>query len=403
MARPKSQMPALQHHISGNAVCKIDGTTYYLGKYGSAESLARYAVLIREYQVNGLRVPDSIDLDSMIQVPPEQHVENQVSDPITVKHVATVYHEHAKAIYAEGSKDLARIKKLTDELIEHYGEVLADEFGPRALKEQRKRWIDAGNSRKYCNRLTNGVIRMYKHAVAEELVDQSAWQRLRSLEPLRAGQTTAREIEPIQPADIAQVRATAAFLSPVLKAMLRIHIATGMRPSELCRMRPMDIDRTGDVWMYRPPKHKTASRGKARAIPIVGDAQDALVDYLNRKPSSCCFSPAESMSWFRAKQRSERKGYGSYKKRKSNPVKQPGDCYDSHSYRRAIQNAAAAAKVAKWHPYQLRHLAGTIVRDALGPEAAQALLGHANIQMTEHYAKVTERKAIEAARHAPKL
>lgn len=403
MARPKSQMPALQHHISGNAVCKIDGTTYYLGKYGSAESLARYAVLIREYQANGLRVPDSIDLDSMIQSPPQQHVENQVNDPITVKHVATVYHEHAKAIYADGSKDLARIKKLTDELIEHYGDVLADEFGPRALKEQRKRWIDAGNSRKYCNRLTNGVIRMYKHAVAEELVDQSAWQRLRSLEPLRAGQTTAREIEPIQPADITQVRATAAFLSPVLKAMLRIHIATGMRPSELCRMRPMDIDRTGDVWMYRPPKHKTASRGKSRAIPIVGDAQDALVDYLNRKPDSYCFSPAESMAWLRAKQRRDREGYDSYKRRKSKPLKQPGDCYDSHSYRRAIQNAAEAAKVAKWHPYQLRHLAGTIVRDALGPEAAQALLGHANIQMTEHYAKISERKAIEAAKHAPKL
>lgn len=403
MARPKSQMPALQYHISGNAACKIDGKTYYLGKYGSAESLARYAVLIREYQANGLRVPSDIDLDSMVHASATREVENQADDPITVKHVATIYHEHAKSIYDEGSKDLARIKKLTDEIIEHYGDTLADKFGPKSLKEQRKRWIDAGNSRKYCNRLANGVIRMYKHAVAEELVDQGVWQRLRALEPLRLGQTTAKESAPIAPVPIEIVRATAAFLSPTIKAMLRIHIATGMRPSELCRMRPVDIDRTGDVWMYRPPKHKTASRGKARAIPIVGDAQDALVDYLNRKPDSYCFSPAESMAWFRAKQRSERRGYGSYKKRKSNPAKQPGDCYDSHSYRRAIQIAAEAAKVAKWHPYQLRHLAGTIVRDALGPEAAQALLGHANIQMTEHYAKISERKAIEAAKHAPKL
>ncbi len=403
MARPKSLMPALQFHISGNAVCKIDGKSYYLGKHGSPESLARYAVLIREYQANGLRVPEGIDLDEMVQHATAQPTENRFDEPITVKHVASVYHEHAKSIYPAASKDLARIKKLTDEIIEHYGDLAADKFGPRSLKDQRKRWIDAGNSRKYCNRLTNGVIRMYKHAVSEELVDQATWQALRAVEPLRIGQTTARETDPIQPADIAAVRATAIHLSPVLKAMLRIHIATGMRPSELCRMRPCDIDRTGEVWMYRPARHKTAGRGKTRAIPIVGDAQDALVDYLNRAQDSYCFSPAESVAWLRAKQRLDRKGYGSYRKLKSHPAKRPGDCYDSHSYRRAIQSAAEQAKVAKWHPYQLRHLAGTIVRDALGPEAAQALLGHANIQMTEHYAKVTERKAIEAARHAPKL
>ena len=401
MARPKSQMPALQYHISGNAVCKIDGKTYYLGKHGSAECLARYAVLIREYQANDLRVPDGIDLNQLVPTMPL--VENQAAAPITVRHVAAIYEQHAKQIYDATSKDLARISKLCTEIIEHYGDLLIDKFGPRALKEQRERWIAAGNSRRYCNRLTNGVIRMVKHAVAEELASPDTWQRLRSLEPLRAGQTTAKEREPIKPVPINQVRATAQFLSPTLKAMLRIHIATGMRPSELCRMRPVDIDRTGDVWMYRPPKHKTASRGKARAIPIVGDAQDALVDYLNRAPDSYCFSPAESMAWLRAKQRSERAGYGSYRKRKSNPAKQPGDCYDSHSYRQSIQRAAKVAKVDSWTPYQLRHLAGTIVRDALGPEAAQALLGHANIQMTEHYAKVTERKAIEAARHAPKL
>ncbi len=55
------------------------------------------------------------------------------------------------------------------------------------------------------------------------------------------------------------------------------------------------------------------------------------------------------------------------------------------------------------HPYQLRHLAATVVREALGIEATQALLGHSQIAMTEHYAKLTEAKAIEAAKHAPKL
>ena len=31
---------------------------------------------------------------------------------------------------------------------------------------------------------------------------------------------------------------------------------------------PMDLDRTADVWLYRPPEHKTAHRGKERAVAI---------------------------------------------------------------------------------------------------------------------------------------
>jgi integrase len=71
------------------------------------------------------------------------------------------------------------------------------------------------------------------------------------------------------------------------------------------------------------------------------------------------------------------------------------------SYRQAIQRAAKQAKVSKWFPYQLRHLAATEVRNALGVESAQALLGHSRADMTQHYAQLSEEKAIVAARAAP--
>ena len=63
----------------------------------------------------------------------------------------------------------------------------------------------------------------------------------------------------------------------------------------------------------------------------------------------------------------------------------------------------ARANVEPWYPYQLRHLNLTEIRDAFGVEHAQALGGHSRIDMTEVYAKQSERRAIEAARHAPKL
>ena len=179
-----------------------------------------------------------------------------------------------------------------------------------------------------------------------------------------------------------------------------------MRPSEVCRIRPCDIDRTGEVWMFRPAKHKTANKGKRKAVPLIGDAREAITDYLNRDPQAYCFSPADSVTWWLATKRANRKSKvqpSQESRAKASPSKEPRECFDSHSYRQSIQRAAKRAKVESWHPYQLRHLAGTVVRDALGIEAAQALLGHSHAAMTEHYAKQNETKAIEAARHAPKL
>ena len=137
---------------------------------------------------------------------------------------------------------------------------------------------------------------MFRWAVGEELVESSVWERLKAIEPLREGQTEAHENSPVTPVALDDVRATAKELPPVLKAMVRIQIATGMRPNELCTMKPSDIDRSGSEWMYRPLHHKNNRKGKLRAIPILGDAKEALIDYLNRSADAFCFSPAESVA-----------------------------------------------------------------------------------------------------------
>jgi len=89
--------------------------------------------------------------------------------------------------------------------------------------------------------------------------------------------------------------------------------------------------------------------------------------------------------------------------RKVNPKRQAGIRFDAGSYRQAITRAAKQAGVPHWFPYQLRHVAATEVRKALGVESAQALLGHSRADMTQHYTQVSEDKAIEAAYAAPSL
>lgn len=414
MARPKTEVPQLRYHLSGQAFVRIDDRNYYLGKHGSPESFARYAVLIAEYRRNGLSLPTSFDLKSLnplvesltsgtAAVSVSTH---QADEPILVKHLTAAYREHAKIAYAKCKSELLRITQICRELEAYSGETLVDEFGPRALKALRQTWVESGRARKYINAITQLVVRIFKFGVAEEMIEETTWTRLKALEPLRYGRTDAKEGTTRKPVSIDVVRATVVELSPVVRDMVRVQVATGMRPSELCSMRPCDIDRSGDVWMYRPEHHKNKSKGKARAIPIVGDARDVVTNYLNRDPKAYLFSPSEAVALWQAKKRSERKSKvqpSQVDRSKDYPETRPGERYTQDSYRRAIDRACKRAKVERWFPYQIRHLLLTEIRDALGVEHAQAIGGHSRVDMTEVYAKLSESKAIEAAKAAPKL
>jgi integrase len=410
MARPKAAVPSMRFHLSGQAVVSIAGRDFYLGKHNSPEALARYAVLIADYQRGEFSLPAGYSIADVnakagALVSPLPPVK-QADSPILVRHLTASYRIHITTIYASNPVEIERLNRLCDELDKNFGRLESVDFGPKALQEQRQKWVKSGKARVYCNRLTNAVRRIFKFGVSQELFDSTVWDRLKSVEPLRIGQTTAHETEPVQPANIEHVRATVKHLPPTLRAAIRVQVATGARPSEILRMRAIEIDRTGAEWMYRPKLHKNAKRGKLRAIPLVGDAKEAIIDFMNRSPESFLFSPKDAMAWWQAKKRSERKSKvpnSQLSRAKDNPEIEPGDCYDVHSYRRAIERAAKKAGVPAWHPYQLRHLAGTQIRDVLGPEEVQALLGHSNIRMTEHYARVSERKAIEAAKSAPTL
>lgn len=402
-------MPSLRRHATGQAFATIDGRNYYLGIHGSPESLAKYAILVKVYQEAGCTLPDGFNARDLDKYAPAllhsaaRHASRPKREPVRVRQLSQAFKTFSDVRYASHQGDKTRSKLLCQELEEMFGGIPVAKFGPLALQELRKTWVASGKSRRYCNRLTGAVVRIFKWGVSQELVPSAIWQALTTVEPLREGYTEAREREPVRPVPVDHVRATVPHLSPVVRAMVRVQLATGMRPSELFNMRPADIDRSQETWIYRPRTHKTKTRGKARAVPIIGDAREAIEDYMNRAPESFLFSPAESEAWHRSQWRATRTGAGSRKPTAENPRRRPGIQFKAGAYAVAIARAAKRAGVPKWTPYQLRHTAGTIVRDRLGPEAAQALLGHAHIQMTEHYAKVSEAKAIEAAKHAPKL
>ena len=203
------------------------------------------------------------------------------------------------------------------------------------------------------------------------------------------------------------VEATLPHLPQVVADMVRFQRLTGCRPGEVCQLRPMDLDRSGEVWQYRPASHKTEHHGRERVIFVGPKAQAVIRPYLLREPSAYCFNPAESEEKRHVEMRTRRKSKvqpSQRNRRKARPVRQPKDSYTKDSYARAIRRGVDKANksiladaeefqienptlLAYWAPNRLRHTRATEVRRMYGLEAAQVILGHAKADVTQVYAE----------------
>jgi integrase len=239
---------------------------------------------------------------------------------------------------------------------------------------------------------------------------------------LRRGKTEAPEGRKVLPVELEMVEATLPRLSLIQQDMVRLLQFSGMRPGELVIMRPCDVDRSSDVWEYRPHSHKTQNRDKERVVYLGPQSQQVLRPYLLRAAESYCFSPNEALDEIRAARTEARKTplscgnvVGSNRLRRK-PKWSPGDRYTTQSFGRAIARACDLAvpvppeiagdkaatkewrKAHRWSPNQLRHSLATRARREFGLDTAASLLGHAQIGVTQQYAEKDRQRAVEAAR-----
>ena len=389
------------HKPSGRAYIRIRDHVRYIGKHGTPESLEAYGRIIAELAT---QAESSIGVQS-ISV-----------DGITVVELADAYWQFCQGYYrkTDGTPSgwLNHIHlMLNKHLAGLYGRTSAAKFGPKAFKALRQTLIDAGNSRSYINKLMPIVTRAFKWAAAEELIPASIYHGLRTVEGLKKGRTTAPDHAPVEPVADVVVDATLPHLPAVVADMVRFQRLTGARPGEVCSLRPSSLDRSGNVWVYRPDHHKTEHHGRERIIFIGPKAQDVLRPYLLRDAETYCFSPAESEAARKAGMRANRKTKVQpcqIDRSKPRPKRKPKDRYTKDSYNRAIGRAIDKANkktredgrkadlkpeeieaklLPHWHPNQLRHTCGTEVRRHYGLEAAQVVLGHAKADVTQVYAE----------------
>ena len=349
-----------RHSGRDSAFVEVGGKRRYLpGKYGSQESKDAYAEIIA-------------NLAREIPLP--------IKSGLTIDELCFAFLDHAKQYY--DAKEYSAFKQVVCPIQTQFGHKPVTLFGPVSLRQVRNALVELGWCRQYVNRQINRVRRIFKWGVANELVDANVLTALKSLEPLRAGKSKAKEAPDVQPVDSQWVDATVEHAGKVMAAMIKLQRLTGMRSQSLVAMRPMDIDRSGEVWIYRPASHKGTWKGRDLSIFLGPKCQEILKPFLDRPAATACFSPKEA----------------SHSGARRNSQYRVDTYWQSVGYAIKAANKARAAAAADegkdpppeiphWHPHQLRHTRATEIRVKYGLDGAQVSLGHSSADVTQIYAE----------------
>jgi integrase len=413
------------HKASGQAVVVLNGRSHYLGKYATPASNVAYDRVTSQWLANHRRLPEvathvpTTALDGRTAAVPAR-------SGLTVNELILAYWRFAEGYYVKGGRPTSEQDDIRGALRfvrQLYGATAANDFGPLALKAIRQAMIDHpittttkikdpqtgevrqgvkvlrhGLTRKVINKQISRVKRMFAWAVEEELVPASVHRALQCVAGLRKGKSKAREKPRVTPVPDTWVDAVLPVVPPTVGTMIEIQRLSGCRPQDIVQLRAIDIDMTGPVWEYRPPRYKTEhcsgddSADRERVVFLGPKAQALLKPHLTLNVTDYLFSPKRAEEARNAKRREERRTpqWPSHMKRKTKgraraPIR---DRYDVGTYRRAIARACLKAGVPVWQPNQLRHSRGTEIRRRYGLEASQAVLGHAELGVTQVYAEV---------------
>jgi integrase len=316
--------------------------------------------------------------------------------------------------------DIRKIKRAS-RFLAPYDNWPVQDFGPDELRTVQKALLNyeykAGSAKKkYTRRGINDTIKWIRYiwewGLGRQIVSVEQVQSLKEVKGLRIGQSTAVENHKRSRVTEEEFRKVINATSKVIGDMLQLIWHTGMRPYEVCEMRPFDIlTEDPDCWLYIPGRdksplgdHKTAYAGRVKVIPITLEAQNifkARIKDFNSK--DYIFSPIETVRELRENRTNNRKtplkqGNRRGTNRKAKPAMKPGEKYDNNSFNHACKKACESAEVEVFVPYDLRRTAATRLRAALGKEAAQVLLGHTKMDTTDIYLLEEVQETIKVAK-----
>jgi integrase len=400
MPRLTHRLPAYRlHKASGQAIVSLSGKIHYLGAFGSAESKAEFDRVTGEWLQRGRSQPEATAKPKKSET--------------TVAALVLAFWTHAKTHYrsrdGKPTQERQNVKAALKPLKRLYGDTLARDFGPLALRTLRDHMIRSGRlARTTINQRINRIRRAFKWGASVEMIPAEVHQALRTVEGLQCGRSDAPEAEPVESVPRETVEGTLPYLRRPVAAMVRLQLLTGMRAGEVMAMRGCEVHLGSPLWEYRPAAHKTAWRGKSRVIPLGPRAVEIVKGFLTTDTQAYLFDPRSVVH--------------------PRFVRFVSDRYDRRAYRQAVvracdrafphptvvelraafeaaprgQRRAAMAALRRWKaehqaelrkwrddhrwsPLQLRHTVATEIESSRGREAASSFLGHAKLETTQIY------------------
>lgn len=334
MARPKKQLPTLrQHKPSGHAIVVWDGVTYYLGNFGSVESVNKYQGICSNITLFGIPIVDA-------------------KTKLSVRKMAEEFLSNLPKNFPVSSLEPIPIRRSVLQMVSLQGDLDAETYSPAKFHQLRQHWIDRGLSVSTINKYHNYILMMFRWAAMMDYLSSSVWHNLTTVGKLKPMRSPARDPKKVEPVELSDVEAIRMHVSPMVWEIIQIQLVTGMRAGEVLSMTNGQI-KDG---VYRPENHKNKWRGHRREVHL-GPIARKIIARLSE-------------------------GLG--------PDDRIFHGYTSSSLWRHIDRACKKVGVPHWHPHQLRHRAGTEVREKMGLDAAQAFLGHATAKTSEIYAKLKD-------------
>ena len=396
MSTSKFRVPKYCHHkATDRARVRVHGKYEFLpGKFNSRESRAAYQKVIEELSQ---------------QFVESQKSDRRSSDPVhgdcLVAELIVRYLQFATEYYSR-SKQADCIRVALRPIRELFSGRQVDSIGPTEWKQIRQAFIDNGQTRSGINLCMGRILRMYRWGVTERLVKLETYQVLQMIGHLKKGRCgDIPEGKKRGAIGAAHIEAIKPHVNRTIWAMVQVQLLAGCRPGEVAAMTTGSLDRSGDVWVYKPESHKNAWREKERVVYLGPKAQLIITPFLLADPDSPIFSPRRAMveRWEEQRKSAEKPLYGERKRRierdgfGGKALERIGERYTANAYRTAIKRACEAAGIPPWTPYQLRHTAAQEARANAGVEGVSAVLGN-SIDAAQVYSERNLKLAREVAK-----
>ncbi len=391
------------------AYAKFDRRTVSFGPAGP-DATAAFDRMLAQWIANGRRFVEADDGG------------HSVAD------VVAAFLVHAEPIYSADAFE--NLKRAVDPVLHDFAQLPAEEFGVSCLEKiqndlanverqrVRKRRTKASKAAPaagdaptgavakpeptyFLTRATirariNAIRRCWRWAEQRRMVSRGTWEHLRTLEHVRPGRTKARESRIVEAVPWEWVEPVLPHLSTPLRMAVLLQWHSGMRSGEVCTLTGAQLDRSSEVWIYRPRQHKGVWKGRERTIRFGPKAKEILQGLLKLDPNAALVSPRDAIAEQKAEKARRRKTkvQPSQLKRAeehaANPKLDVAEFYDANTYRRAVHRACQRADVPTWSPHMLRHACAARLFEAGEFEAARCVLGHSRLDMTRHYAQSAE-------------